>query len=333
MAKIRNLKFQDIPKLKKMISMISDGQNGEITFGFRSFIPFPINFVNNLLPLNLRKLSESYVAIDDKQIKGMISLKAQRGNPHSWNICNLFLGKNSYDAGRQLVGYATAKYGAMGANTFTVRIDEDLDELMELFSKGCGFRMCSSEHLWKMDEVKLVKSNIDKGFFRPFKNSDALEAANLHNDCIFPHFRYSLARKKQEFYDVIFAGLSSASVFKYVFEDNGAIKGFFKVQTEDNLNFLLEVDLVQGYDDYYAEIINFAIGQILMRKKEFNFYVLNKKYQISGAKFEEYLSKNGFSGMKNRIVMVKDYYKKIQEEQRSQKPAIVFTDITRNPAF
>ena len=91
MAKIRNLKFQDIPKLKKMISMISDGQNGEITFGFRSFIPFPINFVNNLLPLNLRKLSESYVAIDDKQIKGMISLKAQRGNPHSWNICNLFL--------------------------------------------------------------------------------------------------------------------------------------------------------------------------------------------------------------------------------------------------
>ena len=74
MAKIRNLKFQDIPKLKKMISMISDGQNGEITFGFRSFIPFPINFVNNLLPLNLRKLSESYVAIDDKQIKGIISL-------------------------------------------------------------------------------------------------------------------------------------------------------------------------------------------------------------------------------------------------------------------
>ena len=122
-------------------------------------------------------------------------------------------------------------------------------------------------------------------------------------------------------------------MFKYVFEDNGAIKGFFKVQTEDNLNFLLEVDLVQGYDDYYAEIINFAIGQILMRKKEFNFYVLNKKYQISGAKFEEYLSKNGFSGVKNRIVMVKDYYKKIQEEQRSQKPAIVFTDITRNPAF
>lgn len=333
MAKIRNLKFQDIPKLKKMISMISDRQNGEITFGFRSFIPFPINFINNLLPLNFRKLSESYVAIDDKQIKGMISLKAQRGNPHSWNICNLFLGKNSYDAGRQLVGYATAKYGAMGANTFTVRIDEDLDELMELFSKGCGFRMCSSEHLWKMDEVKLVKSTIDKGFFRPFKNSDALEAANLHNDCIFPHFRYSLARKKQEFYDVIFAGLSSASVFKYVFEDNGAIKGFFKVQTEDNLNFLLEVDLVQGYDDYYAEIINFAIGQILMRKKEFNFYVLNKKYQISGAKFEEYLCKNGFSGVKNRIVMVKDYYKKIQEEQRSQKPAIVFTDITRNPAF
>lgn len=333
MAKIRNLKFRDIPKLKKMISMISDAQNGEITFGFRSFIPFPINFINSLLPLSLKGLTESFVATDEGQIKGMISLKPQRGNPHSWNICNLFLGKNSYDAGRQLIGYATAKYGAMGANTFTVRVDEDLDELMELFSKGCGFRMCSSEHLWKMNEVKLVKSNIDKGFFRPFKNSDAQEAANIHNDCIFPHFRYSLAKKRQEFYDVICSGLCNTATFKYVFEESGSIKGFFKVQTDDNLNFLLEVDLVQGYDDYFAEIINFAIGQILARKKDFNFYILNKKYQISGAKFEDYLSKNNFSGVKNRIVMVKDYYKKIQEEQRSQKPAIVFTDISRKPAF
>lgn len=333
MAKIRNLAFQDIPKLKKMISMISDTNGETIPFGFKSFVPFPINFIHDLLPLQLKCLTESYVSIENGKINGMISLQAQHGNPHSWKICKLFLTKNSYDAGSQLIGYATAKYGAMGANTFTVRVDQELDELMELFSKACGFRMCSSEQLWKMEEVNLVKSSISKGFFRPFKDDDALKVKNLHNDCIFPHFRYSLAKTKHEFKSPFFSGLSKTSCFKYVLEECGSIKGYFCIQTEDNKNFVIDVDLVQGYDDCYCDVINFAIGQILIRRKSFNIFVLNKKYHTSGAKFEEYLSKNGFKCVKTEVVMVKDYYKKIQEEQRSQKPAIVFSDISRKPAF
>lgn len=333
MAKIRNLKIQDIPKLKKMISMISDMSSQNITFGYRSFIPFPVNLIHDLLPIQLKFLSESLVSIDEGTINGMISLTPQEGNPHSWKIRNLFLNKNSYDTGSQLIGYATAKYGAMGANTFTVRVDHELDELMELFSKGCGFRMCSSEQLWKMNEVKLVKPSIEKGFFRPFKDEDAPEVKNIHNDSIFPHFRYSLAKTTREFENVVFSGLSQNSSFKYVLEENNSIKGYFCIQTEDNKNFVLDIDLVQGYDDCYCDLINFAIGQILIRKKHFNLFVLNKKYQVSGAKFEEYLSNTDFTCVKNEVVMVKDYYKKIQEEKRSQKPAIIFSDISRKPAF
>lgn len=313
--------------------MISDVNNEDIPFGFKSFIPFPINFINSLLPLKLRWLTESFVSIEDKKINGMISLKPQDGNPLTWRICKLVLNKNSYDTGSQLIGYATARFGAIGANTFTVKVDHEMDELMELFSKACGFRVCSSEQLWKMEEVALAKSNLSKGFFRPFKNSDSESVKSIYNDNIFPHFRYSLAKTAKEFEYPIFTGLSEISCFKYILEENNSVKGCFSIQTEDNENFIFDVDIVQGYDDCYGDMINFAIAQIMMRTKKFNLFITNKKFQVSGAKFEEYLTKNGFKCVKNQVVMVKDYYKKIKEEQRSQKPAIVFSDISRKPAF
>lgn len=333
MAKIRSLRFHDIPKLKKMISMISDMNIEEIPFDYKSFIPFPVNLINSFLPLKMRRLSESFVSIDEKEINGMISLKPQQGNPSSWRICKLFLNKNSYYTGSQLVGYATARFGALGANTFTVKVDSDMDELLELFSKACGFRVCSSEQLWRMDEISLVKNAMNKGLFRPFKNTDSEAVKNIYNDNIFPHFRYSLAKTAKEFDNLLFTGLNEAACFKFVFEENNSLKGYFSLQTEDNENYILDIDLVQGYDEYFADVINFSIGQVMMRTKKFNLFIINKKFQVSGAKYEEYLNKNGFKCVKTQVVMVKDYYKKIREEQRSQRPAIVFSDISRKPAF
>lgn len=333
MAKIRKLAFRDVPKLKKMISMLSENEN--FSFGFESYVPFPINWLHSLLPLRFRFFKESYVSISDKEINGMISLNAFKGNPYSWKINKLFLRENAYDTGRQLVEYVVARYGASGANTFTVRVEDCHDELMELFSKGCGFRVCSSEQLWKMENIKLKKPSLENVIFRPFKNSDAEEVKNLYNDLILPHFRYSLSKTKHEFTDILFCGLNKTTYFKYILEKNGPnpIKGYFSIQTDDNVNFILDINIVSGFNDYYPDVLNFAIGQILARKKDFNLYIINKKYQNCGAKNEEYLSQNGFKCVKYQIVMVKDFYKRIQQEEKYTKPAIVFSDISRNPAF
>ena len=93
------------------------------------------------------------------------------------------------------------------------------------------------------------------------------------------------------------------------------------------------MDLVSAFDDYINDVINFAINRIMMRKKVFNLYFRNKKYQTNGAKIEKYLNDNGFKNVKTRIVLVKDYYKRIQENERYTKPAMAFSDISRKPAF
>ena len=172
MAKIRNLALRDISKLKKTISMISTFNGSDSDFGYRCCVPFPVNLINKILPLSCKFASDSYVAIDDNKLCGLVTLKPQEKNSQSWRISKLFLIENSYDIGRQLVSFAIAKYGAMGANTFTVKVDDQNEELIELFSKGCGFRACSSEQLWKMEEIKVSGPSLDRGFFRPFKNSE-----------------------------------------------------------------------------------------------------------------------------------------------------------------
>ena len=335
MAKIRGLALPDIPKLKKMISMISNMNSADAGFGYKSYVPFPLNLINRLLPLSCKFAPDSYIAIEDDKICGLVTLKAQEKNPQSWRITKLFLDENGYDVGRQLVSFVIARYGAMGANTFSVKVDENHEELLELFSKGCGFRVCASEQLWKMTEFKVGSSSLDKGFFRPFKDADSKVAASIHNDLIFPHFRYSLAKKPEEYENIIFSGLHKTSYFKYVIEDGSehAIKGYFCIQTDDNENFTLDVDLVSAFDGYLEDVINFSISQIMMRRKKFNLYFLNKKYQTNGAKTEKFLSENGFKNVKNQIILVKDYYKRIAEDERYSKPAIAFSEITRKPAF
>lgn len=339
MAKIRSLALRDIPKLKKMISMISNLSSAEVGFGYKSYVPFPLNLVNRLLPLSCKFAPDSYVAIDEGKICGLITMKPQEKNPQSWRISKLFLDENGYDTGRQLVSFAIARFGAMGANTFSVKVDDNHEELLELFSKGCGFRVCASEQLWKMEEFKFHTSpdtkTLDKGFFRPFKDSDAKAAASVHNDLIFPHFRYSLAKNPCEFENVIFSGLHKTSYFKYVIEDGShhSIKGYFCIRTDDNENFTLDVDLVSAFDDYLSDVINFSISQIMMRRKNFNLYLLNKKYQTNGTKIEKFLEQSGFKNVKNQIVLVKDYYKRVAEDERYSKPAIAFSEITRKPAF
>lgn len=335
MAKIRGLALPDIPKLKKMISMISNMNSADAGFGYKSYVPFPLNLINRLLPLSCKFAPDSYIAIEDDKICGLVTLKAQEKNPQSWRITKLFLDENGYDVGRQLVSFVIARYGAMGANTFSVKVDENHEELLELFSKGCGFRVCASEQLWKMTEFKVGSSSLDKGFFRPFKDADSKAAASIHNDLIFPHFRYSLAKKSEEYENIIFSGLHKTSYFKYVIEDGSehAIKGYFCIQTDDNENFTLDVDLVSAFDGYLEDVINFSISQIMMRRKKFNLYFLNKKYQTNGAKTEKFLSENGFKNVKNQIILVKDYYKRIAEDERYSKPAIAFSEITRKPAF
>lgn len=329
MVRIRKANYFDRFKLKKMISFLSSDAINHYT---KVFMNFPFNTIHDLLPLNLKFLPESYVIEENKDIIGMVTVSPTVGNPFKLSISRLFLEHDYFNAGKQLIEFVISKYGAKGAATFIAMIDDSYNELLHLFTDGCGFRQCSSEQLWKMDLIRFSKT--DNSFFRPFKNSDSQAAAMLFNDSVITHFKYSISKTKNEYSEPIFKGLKNDYKFKYVLEDENlkTLKAYLSLTTSDNLNYVLDVTTSPWYDCSWDDILSFTINQITKRKKDFYLFVKVKKYTTTAESFEKYLVEKGFKCVQNQLVLVKDFYKLIKETQPLPR-VVLFNEINEKPVF
>lgn len=329
MVRIRKASYFDKNKLKKTISFLS---SDAINYYTKVFMNFPFNEIHDFLPLNLKFLPESYVIEENKDIIGMITVTPTAGNPYKLTINRLFLEHNYYNAGKQLIEFVISKYGAKGANAFLATIDDSYDELLHLFVDGCGFRQCSSEQLWKMENIRFSKESTS--FIRPFKNSDAQAVAMLFNDSVITHFKHTVSRTKDEYMEPFFKGLINYSKFKYVIEDETlkTVKAYFSFITNDNLNYILDVTTSPWYECSWEDILSFAVNQISRRKKEFYLFVKVKKYTTTAESFEQYLTQQGFKCIQNQLVLVKDFYKVVKEPESLHR-VVLFNEINEKPVF
>lgn len=327
MAKIKKISYSDIFQVKKLISLICN--DNVMSYRRLFFLSVPFTWVQNYLyNVHLRKMPETYVISDNKNnLKGVISVKAQRGNPYKWQIKRLFLDKSSHSEGKQLIDYIVAKFGARGVDTFYVCIDDSQLDLIDLFVKGCGFRMCSTEGMWNVSNINFIEQNINEKLFKPFKNNYAQQVADLFNDTLITHYKYSLQKKKEEFFDKFFQGINSELDFKYVLEDDEkkSIKGFLEIKTKDNINYFIDIIVPSQEFDLYAEILSFAVKKIIKRNKKFKLYIRNKKYLQNSDKIEAFYKENRFELLQNDVVLVKDFFKTIKEDTKTYSEAVIFS--------
>ena len=279
----------------------------------------PLGVFHQFLPLKYKFLSESYVLKDRHDWLGMISVQPTRGNPCRLEIVRLFFEANSFEIGKQLVEYVIARYGAKDADSFITLVDSNNDDLLMLFTQGCGFRQCSTEELWKLPDTRFCKTS--SLFFRPFKSSDALEVSELYNDSLNLHFKHSLFKKPNEFSEVLLKGLSSVSKFRYVIEDKNTEKiiTYFSIKTEDNINFVLDFVSATWCDIDYETLFAIAKNEISKRNSEFNLYVRVKKYKLTDNKLEDFLVTKNAECIRTQSVLVKDFYKAIKTPAQVKK--------------
>lgn len=329
MARIRKARYFDKFKLKKMISFLSSDAISHYT---SVFMHFPFNTIHEFLPLRFKFMPESHVLTAEREILGMITVSPTPGNPFRLSVSRLFLEQNYYNAGKQLIEFVIAKYGAKGATAFVAAIDESHEELRQLFIEGCGFRHCSSEQIWKMSEFHFTKES--STFIRPFKNSDAQSVAMLFNDSVITHFKHSIEKKKNEYQDPIFQGLRNIYKLKYVIEDEKTktIKAYFSLSTTDNTNYILDITTSPWYECSYEDIFAFTINQISKRKKDFSLFVKLKKYTVKAEMFEEFLRQKGFGCVQTQLILVKDFYKLIKEPESAVK-IVMFNEVSEKPVF
>lgn len=329
MAKIKKISFSDIGNIKKLISVVCS--DNIINYRRLFFNSVPTTFLQNLFySVHFRKLMETYVVSDNQDnLKGLISVKSQKGNPFKWHIKRLFLAPNSHELGKQLIEYIIAKFGARGVDTFVVAVDDHNNDLIDLFIKGCGFRFCSTEALWEVSNINFVTQQIDEKNFKMFKNSDAEKVLELYTDNLVSLYKYSLEKEKDEFVDSEFIGFSKVTAFKYIYEDeqSGEIKAYLKIQTIDNTNYFLDVILPVQYSDLYSMLLSFAVKKIVRRNKNFKLYIKNRRYFQSGDEIEEFLRNNRFKHLQNNAILVRDFFKTVKQENSSFDEAVIFSGV------
>ena len=327
MAKIKKISYSDILNIKKLFSVVCS--DNVMSYRRLFFLSVPITHLQNFFySVHLRKFTESYVTFDnDDNLKGLISVKAHRGNPYKWEIKRLFLDKNSHDVGKQLVDYIIAKFGARGVDTFYIAVDDTNTELIDLFIKGCSFRYCSTEELWSVTNVNFIDNNFDEDEFKFFKNEDSKLCAELYNDCLNALYKYSLSKENSEFDDKFLKGLYTDVDFKYILEDkkNKNLKSFIEIKTVDNINYFLDIILPSQYSDLYPKILSFALKKIIKRNKNFKLYIKNRKYLQSGEFIENFCRENRFELLQNSAILVRDFFKSVKEENTSYNNAVVFS--------
>jgi hypothetical protein len=306
MAIIKRLTCFNAPKIKKMVSYL--GGEDRIS---RAITGEAFSLVHALLPLKYKFRPESYVLLEDNEILGMITIVPTSGNPYKINITRLIFKQNLYNVGKQLVEFIIARYGAKGATTFVVTVDQSHDELLDLFMKGCGFRQCSYENLWKLDNF--VPQSKNKAYFRYCQNNDAQQIAKLFNLELKNLYKPSLERLKEEYKEPIFAGMTNFYKNRYVLDDKENIIAYLSITTSDNYNFIIDMSLAEGYDIPYDEIINFAISQIANRKSNFCAFLKHRQYTKNADELEKYLHERNLNCIQTQCVLVKDFYK--QEKQ------------------
>ncbi len=320
MAVIRKLKFSDASRVLKLISQIGDDCSG---FVFNKISFYFCYFLQSVFPLKYKFMPESYLYLDNNEILGIITVLPTRGNESKINITKLVFKQNDFEVGKQLVDYIISNYGAKGAASFHVTVDQSHDELINLFLNGCGFRHCSYENLWKIADF--TPENQNQANFRYCQNSDAAEVAQLYNSELKNHFKPVLERSQNEYKTPLFEGLTNFYKNRYVLEEplKNRIIAYLSVTTSDNMNFIADIAVNDAYNINYDEILNFALGEIKRRKSNFFAFIKQRQYTKTSENFEEYLHKNNFDCIQTQCVLVKDFYKPLKET--ADNPLKVFS--------
>lgn len=329
MAKIRRFNILHYNKVRKMISSISFDEKISLC---STFFDILIDIFQDFMPLSLRKSPESYIVVNDNQeVKAFITLEVAKGNKHKWFIKQLFLDKNSFDEGKQLIGYVVAKYGALGADTFCVLLDENDETSAELFSKRCGFRLCSREVIWHAPNIDL-NSSYKWSDFCKLRNFEAKKIAEFFNDAIAPHFRFSLEQDVDEFKSSVSDFFSKNTHDKFVLKNSDkSILAYLEYHFVNKKDFLIDLIISKPFENEYLSILKAVISHLKTTISDGNIYVLNRNYMSAAKIFENVLNDCGFEKAQIKMLLVKDFYKPIKSDETIVNPAVIFNEIT--PAF
>lgn len=275
-----------------------------------------VYFINHLLPLKFKYTNESFVAVENGKIKGLITLDKDSKSNSRFKITKFILEESDSSNANQLVNYAITRYRAMGASSFYIVIDEKNADLLNIFQNELNFRACGLEYLYKVNSI-----NSSALSMKHYKHEYVREICNFYNENINSFNRVIFARQPYQFKN---------NCIKYMFldEKDNKILGYFELATKNNIDYYINFAIDCAYNIYIIDAIKFIVMKIQQKGKKFNLYIKIKDYFMNSGELIKILDENNVEFISKSRILAKDYYKEIKENNLLKNAKIIFNDPT-----
>lgn len=332
-VKIKSIRSVNSFQIKKFLEEVNVAVNN--TFEPEDCVKVKgdiFRMLHGFLPLHLKFLQDSYVAIEGSRVIGIVGLVPDCRSNLRWKINQLLLKPHSYDVGKILLDYVASKYGAEGVEIFLVEVDSSDDDALDLFKNACCYRKCTINNVFKyVLSGEIPQQGVIPGFRRA-ESSDCNKLLDLYLECLTPQTKMSLTKNPTDFSFDLFESIKNRSnnlkAYNWVLEDQESkeIVAYAHLVTRDGNNYYINMITSLPYAEYYRDILNSIIRFVGLKNSHASLFVTLSESVQSHGKFEEIVKEFEFEHHQMSYVLVKDYWQPINERKPIASPIIIFPD-------
>lgn len=319
MTIVKNLAFIDKKKLKSLNSFVESGLE------LNDFHDNSISFLHHLLPFKLKFLNETFVAIENNKIKGLITIN--KAGEKRIKISRLLLEENSSEVGKMLVNCVVTLFLSKGAESFYVVVDNMNLPLLSMFKDGLGFKSYAKEIIYKIEnkETTIGFDEVNFEHITKMNKTDAKSVEELINSVMIGYKKLTFLKTEKEIKNSLFSNNE-----QYIIQDKSQNKtlGYFSILKLNKGNYLLEFVINSTYEGYFSDIIKFTKSKLMKNKNFKNLFVKLKSYYQNFDSLNEMFNIEYIKTSESEI-LVKDYLVPKKEEFTFER--MIFNDAT--PAF
>lgn len=319
MTVIKSLAFCNKNKLKNLKSFVDSELDLSV------FHSFPVDILHHFLPFECKFLNESYVAMENKNITGLLTIK--KTSQKKVKITRLLLEENSVQSGKLLINYVVTTFLSKGAESFYIIVNKENYPVLKMLTGDCNFRDAAKETIYKIEKKELAQGNDEMNFehIRKMKFSDIKSILELINSNMPAYQKTTFYKTKSEIKDRF---LKNPQKFILYNKNPNNLIGYFSVLELTKKSFLLDFVLQNTFEAYVIDIIKY-VKTTLTKNNDFQtLYIRLNGYYSNFKELCEILDMEYKNSSESRI-LVKDFL--VAKNRDYTYERMIFNDAT--PAF
>ena len=336
---IRPVKYADSRQIKLFLEEVNVAVDS--TFNPENIPDFHSGLVSkfhSLLPLHWKFLQESYIALENKEVMGIVTLIPDCKSRLRWKINQILLKPNSYYAGKLLIDFIVNKYGAEGVETLLSEVDSTDIDALDLFKNACGFRQCTVNNIYVNNLEGNLSENMDINGLRRTSLSDARSLYDLYLECLTPQAKMSLDKSVSDFsfnfIDTLKNRYNGFDSYNWVLDhpDNDSLIVYANIKTRDNKVFSINIITSLPHSDLFYDVLNYLIRFAGLKNSHATVLINVCEAIQSSRKYMELLKQMQLAPVQTNYILVKDYWRPIKERKPVAAPIAIFADGGTSPA-